>query len=133
AEGMEVAIALAAPVHELDAEVDGALGPAEELVLVEIEHRVEIEGRRDGRLAAADRADGVGFDAMSPAPDVRETAGKRRCRQPSSRAAADDDDSLDLGIGGSRAIAIIHNNVGPPPAENRLFFRYYRCVFAPCQ
>src|SRR3954471_14007943 len=57
AERMEVALADRAPIHEFDAELERALGRADEIILVDAEHLIEGDQWRDRRLADADRAD----------------------------------------------------------------------------
>ena len=59
---MEIAVAQPAPVDEFDAELERALGFANEFALVEAERLVEGADRRDRRLADADGADFLGFD-----------------------------------------------------------------------
>jgi hypothetical protein len=54
---VHVALAQAAPVHELDAELEAALGLAHEVRFVDADHLVEALDHRDGRLADADDAD----------------------------------------------------------------------------
>ena len=61
AEGMDVGVALASPVDELDAEFEGGVGRLHELLFIEAEHAIEIDDVGDGRFADADRADLVGF------------------------------------------------------------------------
>ena len=54
AERMDVVVARPHPVDELDAELVGRVGRADELMLVEAEHGVEQVDLRDRRLADAD-------------------------------------------------------------------------------
>src|SRR3546814_8795341 len=49
AEGMDIAVAGASPVHKFDAELEGAARRAEEIILVDIEHAVEVQDRRRSR------------------------------------------------------------------------------------
>jgi hypothetical protein len=61
AEGVDVALADVAPVHELDAELERALRRGEHLPLVDIQQVVEFEERRDCRFAYAHGPDLLGF------------------------------------------------------------------------
>ena len=91
-EGMHVAVAEEGPVLELDAQLEGALGLAQELVLVDAEHRVEANDARDRGLTDADDADLVGLDHGDRHPGIRDLC--QRCRRhPAGRAAAEDDDA----------------------------------------
>jgi hypothetical protein len=95
AERVEIAGAGRAPVDELDAELERALGRGDELVLVDAEHPVESDQRRDGRLADADGADLLGFDQRDLGDAVVEEAREGRRGHPAGGAAADDDDIAD--------------------------------------
>jgi hypothetical protein len=114
-EGVEVACALAAPVDELDTGLERPFGHAKELVLVDVEHPVEVDDRRDRRLADADGADGIGLDQGDPPPAVVEEAREGGRGHPSGGAAADDHHPADFGIATAklRRPAPIH----PQPSE----------------
>ena len=62
AEGMNVAVAHAAPVDEFDPQFECRARLAEKFVLGNVEHAVEVADRRDGRFAHADGADLARFD-----------------------------------------------------------------------
>src|SRR3569833_4284124 len=89
AEGMEEAVALCAPVVELDAEFKAGPGGADKLALVDAEHFVEELQRGDGGFAYADGADVVGLDKGD---GVRAFEGLRHGRRahPAGGAASDD-------------------------------------------
>src|SRR6185503_16844803 len=101
AEGMQVAVPEARPVHELDAELERALGLADEIVLVEAEHRVEGVDGRNGGLAHADAAYLLGLYQTDAARTRTKRARKCRRRHPAGRTAADDDDLANTVIQGS--------------------------------
>ena len=92
AEGVVVAMAGSQPIDEFDAELEGALGLADEIVFVEAERAVEQADLRDGGLAHADDADLVGFDQADryAAP---EQLGQRRAGHPARGATAHDHDA----------------------------------------
>jgi hypothetical protein len=78
---MDVGMAFAPPVDELDAELERALGHPHELVLVEVQQLVILLDGGDGRFADADCTDGVGlqdFDVV----EALEQVGEQRCRHP---------------------------------------------------
>src|SRR5204863_9512017 len=83
------------PIDELDAELEGALRLAQEIVLVEAQHVVVQRDGRDGRLADPDDADLVRLHQRDgeTRPHAR---GKRSGRHPPGSATAGDDDSFDL-------------------------------------
>ena len=62
AEAMHIAFADPAPVLEFNAQLEGALGGAEELVLVDPDQPVEQADRGNGRFADADDPDLVAFN-----------------------------------------------------------------------
>ena len=91
AEAVDVRIADARPVDELDAEFERALRAFHEIDLVDLEHVVEYFQMRHGCFAHADGADFFRFDE----PDrilAAQHLGTCRCRHPAGRAAADDHD-----------------------------------------
>ena len=97
AESVHVAIAGAAPVAELYAQLEGALRPAQEIVFVQAEHPVEIANGRNRGLAHSHRADLLGFheaDIDRGSHGFRE----QRRRHPSGRAASGDNDLLDWSV-----------------------------------
>jgi hypothetical protein len=95
AEGMEVAFADPAPVHEFNAELERPLSCAHELVLIDPEHAVESDERRDGRFAHADRTDLLRLDERDPGVAVVEEARESGRSHPAGGAAADDDEVAD--------------------------------------
>ena len=96
AEGVEIAVVRTTPALELDAELDRSVGLAEELAGIDAQIAVEVEDRRDGCLADADRADDLGFDQLDfhrAARDVRQRGGGH----PAGRAAPDNQNTLQWG------------------------------------
>ncbi len=91
AEGMNVVVADLAPVFELDGQLEGALHPGQEIRLVDLQQAMQRPERRYGRLADADRADGIGFHEH----DVQvgsDEPGDGGCGGPAGGTATDDDD-----------------------------------------
>ncbi len=97
AEAVDVAVALLPPVDELDAQLEGRLGPLHELGFVEREQLVELLDRRDRRLADADGADRFAFDQLDFVEALEQLA-EQRGGHPTRRAAADDE-NLAHGLG----------------------------------
>ena len=64
AEGMDVGMAEARPVDELDAELEAGLRGAHELDFVDPHGAVVVDDRRDRGFAHADGADLVGLDEL---------------------------------------------------------------------
>ncbi len=105
AERVEIAVALAAPVDELDPELEGGLGGPDEFGLVEAERMVEPAQRGNGGFADADGADLIRFDQLDPKALLERIAHPRR-RHPASRAAANDQHRPDRIR--SRSIVVAH-------------------------
>ena len=113
-ERMEVAIALAAPIDEFDAELERTPSLGKEFVLRNAEHGIEFANRRDGRLSHADRPDRIGFDQRDPPLPVVEIARKRGRGHPAGRSTADDHD-----IPNARSVTVTftHRPLAEPPSE----------------
>ncbi len=118
AERMEVALAGRAPVDELDAELERALGRGDELVLVDPEHVVVGDERRNRRLADPDGADLVRLDEVDPDAPV-EQSGEGGRGHPPRRAAADDHDVADIVLVHRRRPLTCHGSAWPHPPINR--------------
>lgn len=87
---MDVAVARATPLDELDAQLERALGAAQELVLIQFQRLVEHADVRDGGFADTDDADLIAFD-QTDLVLVAEQGGKGRRGHPAGGAAADHD------------------------------------------
>ncbi len=92
-ERVEVPRTLFLPVVEQDAELEGRLGGAHELGLVDAEQTIEGDERRNGRFPHPDRADGVGFD-QGDADRLAKRTGDGSGRHPSGGPASGDDDAI---------------------------------------
>ena len=88
---MDVAVAVVQPVAEFDAELEGAVGAADELGLVEAEPVDPIVELGDGRLADPNGSDLVGFD-QGDRSDIPQEGREDRRGQPPGRSAAGNDD-----------------------------------------
>src|SRR3569833_4039400 len=93
AEGMDVAIAQAAPVHELDSEFVSALGRAHKLVLIELQQGIEVQELGDGRFAHPDCAEFLGLNQLDMQAGGAEHFCEGGCSHPAGRS---DDDKNDL-------------------------------------
>ena len=89
AERVDIAIALAAPIAELDAELEGGLGRGHELGLIQPQPLDEGADVRQRRLAHAHDADLFGFDQVHACVGGQQLRDRGR-RHPAGRAAADD-------------------------------------------
>ncbi len=92
AERMKVRIAALMPADELDAQLVGAVGGADEFLLVDAEPLDESDERRHRRLANTDRAELLGLHQLDLAKLALEVMAKHRGREPPGGAAADDYD-----------------------------------------
>ncbi len=92
AERMEVALSRLQPVDEFDAQLEAALGRAQERVFVDAEQGVEQCDRRNRRFAHTDRADRLGLDQGDARGACAEHAHQGRRGHPARAAAADDGD-----------------------------------------
>src|SRR5687768_8938928 len=90
AKGMDVAIAQALPIDELDAELERALRVADELVFIEAQQRIERQQRRNRRFANTDRADLLRFDQPYGYAGVLDQTRQPRRAHPSGSTAAYD-------------------------------------------
>jgi hypothetical protein len=95
AEGVNVAASLAVPIDKFDTQLKGALGVADEVVLVQAEQAVIGSDRRYGRFAHAHRSDFVGFDQRDRHTGMRDQARQGGGGHPSRRATTDNDDAAD--------------------------------------
>ena len=94
AERVEIAVPLATPVDELNAQLERALRCRDKVVFGNAQRFVESADRRDRRLAHADRADLVAFDQGDGAAGA-DRIGQGRSGHPPGSAAADDHDLVD--------------------------------------
>src|SRR5689334_13841291 len=94
AEGMVIAVADGAPVHELDAEFEGAARTRQQLVFVYTQPLVELADGRNRGLSNANRADLVGFDQHDLLDLATQNPAKPGRGHPSRGAAAHDRDSF---------------------------------------
>ena len=123
-ERMEVGLAGPCPAMELDTQLVGALGLADEAGLVQAQGSVEDANGRDGGLADPHRADLGGLDQGDGAATGQRPRQQGR-RHPARRAAAQDDDRTGQVIG----FGIDHETLlssrssetspGPPSQEGR--------------
>src|SRR3546814_1199302 len=95
AERMHITLADRAPVDEFDPRLERALRCRDELVLVDPEHLVEAEDRRNRRFAHADRADLRRSAPRHPGAAAVEVASERSGGHPAGGARADEHESLD--------------------------------------
>src|SRR5947209_17367608 len=90
-ERMEIAFSECAPIDKLNAKLERALGRGEELILVQTQHVVECDERRDRRFANADRADLVRLHEDDFDRAARERSRQGGCGHPAGSSSADDD------------------------------------------
>ena len=97
AETVEIGRALALPVHEVDAQLESALGAADKIGFVQFQRLVVELDHRDGAFAHADSADFLGLhqgDGVVAVQHLRQRGGGH----PASGTAADDHDFGNTGI-----------------------------------
>src|SRR5690606_2659798 len=109
AEGVEVAVADPAPIDEFDPQLERAVGGAQKLVLVDIQHAIEMDDGRNGRFTDADCSDRIAFDERNLAPAVIEETRGCRSGHPARRTPSHDHDSANL------VIATIRSHGLSPP------------------
>src|SRR5579875_3424472 len=90
---MDVAVADLAPVVELDAELERAIGFSDEFRLIDFQQAVEGREVRNGGLADADRANLLRF-YQDDIDRATEGLGDRGGTHPSRGSTADDGDRL---------------------------------------
>ena len=100
-------LSLLGPVNELDAQLEGALGMAQEIILIKTKALIKQLDRGDGGFTNADHADVLGFNQADPAIAAQGIDQSRR-RHPSGGAAADNSDMANF--------TIIHSGV---PSSHR--------------
>ena len=92
---MDVAVALLAPVHELNAQFKAALRGREHFALVNVEQAIEVQERGNCRFADPDRTDHFGFDQRDRDRASGAQPRQRSRSHPARRSAAHDNDVLD--------------------------------------
>src|SRR5580700_11926349 len=100
AEGVKIRMAEPAPVAKFNAELEGRLGFAHDIVFVDTEQGIEGANRRNGRFADAHRADLGRFDDGDLAVAILQYSREGRGGHPAGRAAADNHDAADAVIRG---------------------------------
>src|ERR1700722_4331423 len=83
------------PVDELDAELEGALGVRDKIVLIHAEHAVERADRRDSRFTYSNGPYLIGLDQCDRHARVLDHAREPRPPHPSCGTPADNDDFSD--------------------------------------
>jgi hypothetical protein len=90
AEAMEMDVARASPVAELDPELIGSSRLAQEFMIVDAEHGVELTKDRNAGFANTDDPDLFGFDERDGNADTAELPGQQGSRHPACRTPAED-------------------------------------------
>src|ERR1700730_12187673 len=90
---MHVGMADACPVLELDAQLEGGSGLADQVVFIDAERADEFHDGRDCRLAHPDDADLIRFDQTYPAVEVLQEFRHGGGRHPAGGASPDDGDA----------------------------------------
>ena len=94
AERVNIAVALSAPIHKLDAQLERPVRRLQKLCLGDAQHGVEIDDVGNGCLADADGPDLFGFDQANPGSVLWQYTGKGCRRHPAGGSTADNDDTL---------------------------------------
>ena len=119
-ERMNVGVPGPGPVLELDSQLEGRLGLANDLVLIDPQHLDEADDRWDGRLADPDGADLGGFDQPDATVQIPQQLGEARRGHPPGGSAADDDDAADWIDGhGNNPYGLIGSSNGPAGRPDR--------------
>ena len=124
AEAVDVAVPRLAPVDELDPQLEGGLGGADHLHLIEPGQRVIVADRRDRRLAHADGSDLVGFDQGDVISAAREQLRQQRGRHPARGPTAYDGNAPNGRVGHSS-----HPPVNPARCNPRRITGELRITF----
>src|SRR6185312_790651 len=95
AERMDVGMPRAGPVLEFDAQLEGRLDLAYEIILIDAERHQVGDDRRDGRLPDPDGADLGGLDQPKAATQAIQVMGEGRGGHPTRSSSPDDRDSAD--------------------------------------
>src|SRR6185312_12212410 len=103
-ERVEIAVSRSYPVVVLNGELEGAAGGPKHRILIDAEEVIDVADLRNGGLADADRADGIGFHDTDIQSLAHRAAEDGR-GHPSGRAAADDDNSPDTQVSHLRTVS----------------------------
>ena len=92
---MQVAVTWFEPVDEFNTEFERALGVADKIVLIDLQHGKVAAYGGDGSLADANNANRIGFNQFNTSVAIVEAPGQTSSRHPAGGAAANNDNAVE--------------------------------------